>query len=104
MVAKPTEGHLPTWLADLLRAMCLNQYSESAAQPGLAVETIASLNVPVPPVAEQQTMVSFLHREAMKTESLASKTRVAIDRLKEYRTALISAAVTGKIDVREEKA
>jgi hypothetical protein len=37
-----------------------------------------------------------------KLDALISKVREAIDRLREYRTALISAAVTGKIDVRGE--
>jgi len=43
----------------------------------------------------------FLDRETSKIDNLITKTRTSIDHLKEYRTALISAAVTGKIDVRE---
>ena len=44
----------------------------------------------------------LLDRETAKIDALISKFRQAIDHLKEFRTALISAAVTGKIDVREE--
>ena len=43
----------------------------------------------------------FLDRETAKIDVLVAKVRDAIDRLKEFRTALTSAAVTGKIDVRE---
>jgi hypothetical protein len=45
-----------------------------------------------------------LDRETAKIDALIAKVRDAIDRLKEFRTALISAAVTGKIDVRGERA
>ena len=46
----------------------------------------------------------FLDREISKIDGLIAKVQESIDRLKEYRTALISAAVTGQIDVREEAA
>jgi type I restriction enzyme S subunit len=57
---------------------------------------------PIPPVPEQDQLVAFIRKETAKTDALVSKVRDAIARLKELRTALISAAVTGKIDVREE--
>jgi type I restriction enzyme S subunit len=44
----------------------------------------------------------LIDRETAKIDALAAKVRDAIERPKEYRTALIWAAVTGKIDVREE--
>ncbi|MCZ8272515.1 MAG: restriction endonuclease subunit S [Microcystis sp.] len=53
-----------------------------------------------PPLPEQQKIAQFLDRETSKIDNLITKTRTSIDHLKEYRTALISAAVTGKIDVR----
>jgi type I restriction enzyme S subunit len=55
----------------------------------------------LPPLPEQQKIAQFLDRETSKIDNLITKTRTSIDHLKEYRTALISAAVTGKIDVRE---
>ena len=84
--------------------MSLNQYSQSAAQPGLSVETIGSIAVPVALKDEQRAIAAFLDRETAKIDALEAKVREAIDRLKELRTALISAAVTGKIDVREAAA
>jgi len=54
-----------------------------------------------PPLPEQQAIADFLDRETGKIDTLIAKVETAIEKLKEYRTALISAAVTGKIDVRE---
>ena len=82
--------------------MSLNQYSQSAAQPGLNIETIGDVFAPVPPLLEQQAIAAFLDRETAKLDSLVAKVREAIARLRELRSALISAAVTGRIDVREE--
>ena len=59
------------------------------------------LPIPLPPLLEQRAIAAFLDRETAKIDALIAKVREAIERLKEYRTALISAAVTGKIDVRE---
>jgi len=58
----------------------------------------------VPPTSEQLLIADFLDRETARIDALMAKIRDAIDRLKELRTALISAAVTGKIDVRGEAA
>ena len=60
--------------------------------------------LPIPPLPEQRAIAAFLDRETAKIDTLVAKVREAIDRLKELRTALISAAVTGKIDVRQAAA
>ena len=92
----------PHWLARLLEAMSLNDYSESAAQPGLAVDTIGRLEVPMPPMYEQLAIADFLTAKTNEHDGLITKVNQAIQYLKEHRTALISAAVTGKIDLRSE--
>jgi len=104
VVATPEPEVNPHWLTYLLRAMSLNTYSQSAAQPGLAVETISALQVCMPDITEQNAIAAFLDKETTKIDTLNSKIQNAIEKLKEYRTALISAAVTGKIDVRQEVA
>ena len=79
------------------------------ALEGGAKSTVDSLRRPmisnfpfiIPPLSEQQAIAAFLDRETAKIDTLSAKVQTAIERLKEYRTALISAAVTGKIDVRE---
>jgi len=63
-------------------------------------ETMASVIVPVPPVKEQESILEFIHVVATKLDELIAEADRAIDLLQERRTALISAAVTGKIDVR----
>ncbi|MCE2667805.1 MAG: restriction endonuclease subunit S [Microcystis sp.] len=72
-----------------------------AAQPHLNAEELRGTIITFPPLPEQQKIAQFLDRETSKIDNLITKTRTSIDHLKEYRTALISAAVTGKIDVRE---
>lgn len=57
-----------------------------------------------PPITEQRAIAAFLDRGTARIDALVAKINQAIERLKELRTALVSAAVTGKIDVREEAA
>jgi restriction endonuclease S subunit len=63
---------------------------------------IKAWHVAMPPRSEQTAIADFLDRETSKIDALIAKIQEATERLKEYRTALISAAVTGKIDVRNE--
>jgi type I restriction enzyme S subunit len=70
-------------------------------QQNIGMNVIENLSIPLPPLPEQQAIAAFLDRETARIDTLVSKVEKAIDTLKEYRTALISAAVTGKIDVRE---
>lgn len=56
---------------------------------------------PLPPYDEQRAIVDFLNRETGIIDALTSRVLTAVEELKKYRTAIISAAVTGKIDVRE---
>jgi type I restriction enzyme, S subunit len=71
---------------------------------GLSLEDIRSLIVVLPSLGEQVQLAEMLDRADKRVDALGAKIRQAIDRLKELRTALISAAVTGKIDVRQEVA
>ena len=59
--------------------------------------------IPVPPHIEQAAISDRLGGETAKLDALMAKVRAAIERLQEYRTALISAAVTGQIDVRPRR-
>ncbi len=69
---------------------------------GLGLEEIRELILLMPPLAEQKRTVILLDNRLRRIATLLAKVREGVDRLKEFRTALISAAVTGKIDVREE--
>ncbi|MBD2047287.1 restriction endonuclease subunit S [Coleofasciculus sp. FACHB-64] len=69
---------------------------------GLIAQKNFEIVLPYP--YEQKVIASYLDRETAKIDALIAKIREGIEKLKEYRTALISAAVTGKIDVRNEVA
>jgi len=71
-----------------------------AAREGLNFERIRQLRLAVPPRVEQQAIVSLIDSETSKIDAMATLAERAIELLQERRTALISAAVTGKIDVR----
>ena len=71
---------------------------------GLTGDSIRAGVFPLPSLPEQRAIAAFLDRETAQINALVAKVREVINRLKELRTALISAAVTGKIDVREAAA
>lgn len=88
------------WFGELLRSMNLNQYSQSAAQPGLAVERLRNLYAPVPPATEQVTIVKSFERDTAPLATTISRLEREITLLREYRTRLVADVVTGKLDVR----
>lgn len=69
--------------------------------PHISPEQINGFPLAIPPLEEQREIVAHLHRETAKLDTLTTEAERAITLLKERRAALISAAVTGKIDVRE---
>jgi type I restriction enzyme S subunit len=68
---------------------------------GIKAYHLRAILVTVPPIEEQENIAAHLDRETAKIDALIAKVQKMIERLQEYRTALISAAVTGKMDVRE---
>jgi type I restriction enzyme S subunit len=66
----------------------------------LRMDAWTSMELPVPPLTEQTAIATFLDHETARIDSLITDAQEAITLLQERRTALISAAVTGKIDVR----
>ena len=99
VVCTPNAKVCSRWLAQLLQAMSLNRYSQSAAQPGLSVEAIGLIAAPKLSYAEQRGIVAFLDRETANIDALVAKVGATRDRLREFRSALITAAVTGQINV-----
>lgn len=89
------------WLGETLRAMNLNQYSISAAQPGLAVERINELLIPTPSISEQKEISSYLKLKITQIKSAISEQEHQLYDLKSYKSSLITEAVTGKIDLRD---
>lgn len=68
--------------------------------PHVNVETIRNYCLTEPPLPEQAAIAAYLDAETAKLDALTGKVEEAVERLQEYRAALITAAVTGKIDVR----
>jgi type I restriction enzyme, S subunit len=101
VVATMKKEYLVKWLGELLTTMNLNQYSVSAAQPGLSVDRIQNLFIPVPSFSEQDLIVHYIETETTRIDQEISILEREIELLAEYRQALISEAVTGKIDVRD---
>ncbi|MHC3044035.1 hypothetical protein ACWPO1_00235 [Acinetobacter nosocomialis] len=74
--------------------------SYGAAQKQFNVADAIEFKFPVPPANEQDEIAIFVEETRKKFDNLSNKALQQIELLKERRTALISAAVTGKIDVR----
>ncbi len=99
----------PEWLNYLLNSTGVLGMARSMAllsvnQANLNPTKYQRVIVPIPALSEQQTIAGFLRCETARIDALIAKVRKAIDHLREFRTALISAAVTGKIDVRATSA
>jgi len=86
------------WLGELLRSMNLNQFSQSAAQPGLSVDVIANMEVPVPPLSEQLVIAEYIKREAAQIDMLLAAKERVLALMAEKRMALITSAVTRGLD------
>ena len=71
-----------------------------SAQPGIYLGSLSNFLVPMPSLSEQIEITNFLNDKIHIFDNLIKKAELAIKLMKERRTALISAAVTGKIDVR----
>lgn len=67
----------------------------------LTKDKLTVVRIPLPSIPKQKNIVAFLDRETDKIDVLVSKIQKQIDLLNEYKQSLITAAVTGKIDVRD---
>ena len=96
----------PEYLLYVFRAMGpeFRRLAMGSTHQTIYMPDVGGFSTPVPPVPEPDEIVAFIRKETAAIDALTVKVRRAIDLLKEFHTALISAAVTGKIDVREEAA
>lgn len=102
---KPVEERLAEpYLLRVLEAAYLHLRTESesagSTKGAITCEQLGNLRIPVPPLPEQFAVASFLDKETAKVDALKSDSERGIALLKERRSALIAAAVTGQIDVR----
>jgi len=107
--ARPAQKTItPTFLIHFLNSIpAINRFISLANLVTMATidqDKIKSLEATLPPRDEQDQIMTILNRDGARTEKLERKIVNSIERLREYRIALLSAAVTGKIDVRQEVA
>ena len=76
------------------------EYAGFSAQPGIYLGTLASFKIPVPPIKEQIEINEWIGRQIDPMNTLIKEAESAVLLMKERRSSLISAAVTGKIDIR----
>ncbi|MGO4396177.1 restriction endonuclease subunit S [Variovorax sp. M-6] len=98
-------GISPEWLNTITGSAYAQFYFMTRSKQSTNLASISSSNImdlPIvlPPIAEQVAILDFIGRQAAQLDELSQQAQTAVGLLQERRTALISAAVTGKIDVR----
>jgi type I restriction enzyme S subunit len=86
------------WFGEMLRVMNLNQYSVAAAQPGLAVERIKRLLLPLPNQNEQKAIACYLDRETGRIDGKLALLEEKALLYKELKQSLINETVTRGLD------
>lgn len=98
LVVYPTIELDQRWLFYVLQTMDLGQYSMATAQPGLSVDNLSTLRLPVPPTELQTKIAQYLDRRCGEIDDLIARKRSLLALLAEKRSALITRAVTKGLD------
>lgn len=85
--------------SDAFRKGVENQVNTNT-QGNVGIKDLQKVMIATPPIEEQPAIVALLNSETTKLDALRTESERAITLLKERRSALIAAAVTGQIDVR----
>jgi type I restriction enzyme S subunit len=97
----------PEFLYEFTNTGSYNNWKQSIFQQStiqnIGADKYNQLKIAIPPISEQNVIVEFLKNKSSEIELIINKTQQEIELLKEYKTALISEVVTGKVDVRNEK-
>lgn len=81
----------------------LERFTFGATIRTIGMDDVRELVTPVPPVAEQEAIVERVVAACARDEKARASVDTSIERLREYRQALITAAVTGQLDVTHER-
>lgn len=100
---RPRGGRDRRFLAYVLEAVYLGDWLEVLCNKStfghLTVEKLKALRVPDPPVAKQRAIADYLDAESAHIDALVEKTKRMGEMLSEHRQALITAAVTGELEI-----
>lgn len=100
-ILKPSDGLVDYW-AEAIEHIDINPIVSGSAQPKLTSEALNNLKIVYSPVMEERQQIeNYIKTKKKKYNNLISIAKELVTLLQERRTALISAAVTGKIDVRD---
>ncbi|WP_171034739.1 restriction endonuclease subunit S, partial [Pseudoalteromonas sp. S4741] len=89
------------WLSTEYAQRIIWMGAVQAAQPNLSMEDLGNLSIVLPNESEITPLLNEIDRKLEQFDALTERANSAIELMKERKTALISAAVTGKIDVRD---
>jgi len=94
IVVYPLKNESVRWLGELIRVADFNRLSQSAAQPGIAVNIIKNEYFPYPPLCEQTAIATFLDQKTEQIEQAIAIKQQQIALLKERKQIIIQQAVT----------
>lgn len=97
---RTTGKYLSYYLKSQAFLQAIQQQINSNTQGNVGVDSLRNVKIILPLLSEQENIIEFLQAELIKMDNLINKAESAIQLMQERRTALISSAVTGKIDVR----
>lgn len=105
-IVRPNSKIEPAYLYNLLRSN-VGQLQIDICQSGgnresLNFEQLENFFIPLPSIEDQRKILGIINKSGIEINLIISKTQQEIELLKEYKTALISEVVTGKVDVRSE--
>jgi type I restriction enzyme S subunit len=100
-VLRPRSGDVRFWAARL-ESISYVPFASGSAQPKLTMEALGSISFSAPDAEEQETIGEFVERTSEEFLRPVRTLASSIERLREYRQALITAAVTGRLDLSAE--
>ena len=107
LLIRPLKGsYIPKFLFYVLMTDVFKAYMEQERKGttffGFSEHSMGNFPISFPSIAEQKEICDYIDRKTKRLDDLAAKAEAVIERLGEYRAALISSAVTGKVDVSQE--
>lgn len=97
-ILRPRDGRVRLW-ARVIDSLDITDWVSGSAQPKLTIDALMNLPVPKIPDNVRDDLESKLNDEESRIDALVSHTEEHIARLREYRSSLISAAVTGQLAI-----